>query len=248
MFASRRQLPSPSFHATAVETSLSQSTIARFFVKDNHHLVTEDSSRYMESKESKWKSFLVRDPPIDASQEQSLPSDKVQNEDGSGLQSTGKSKSLNCEKGVQQDEGQPDAVNENTWMKIRSRLSILTKDPRQLRPPNENGTSRLALATLIGAPLGSSGPEIPPAGPGDSLNDRVDLIVNQMMDNGLLGEGILPVLSYCRDALMKPNGKVRKRVGCAKEPLPIRFETPVDIDHESGYGFYTPLTVVPLPR
>lgn len=42
------------------------------------------------------------------------------------------------------------------------------------------------------------------------LPRRVDLVVTELVDSGLLGEHILPVLRHARANLLKPTGEVRK--------------------------------------
>lgn len=194
-FASRKQKPCPTFHVTAVEALMSQSAIARSLPRENYKLIFEDFLNPVDSVGRKWKSFgTVDSPPVEQKVE-------ICNEEGT---------TKTWDSKVWGNKKQGKGISEDVLSKIRTRLSTLTKDPRQLRPSTEDGISRMALARLIQAPMGPNGPQLPLAQSDDYLNDKVDIVVNRMIDTGLLGEGILPILSYCWDALTKSNAKVRK--------------------------------------
>lgn len=179
VFASREQKPCPAFHVTALETTGSQAAIAQLVPKENYEAIVEDYA-CADTRGMQWHSFAPAGERTPVS-ERTVPIGE--RKDG-------------------------DVVPENVVNKVKSRLSTLAKDPRQLRPPVEDGMSRLALAKLIQAPIGPSGPELPQPERDDHLNARADIVVCQLIDSGGLGEGILPILSYCHEALMKPNGKV----------------------------------------
>lgn len=204
-FAARRLKPCPTFHVTAIETSISQAAISRYVAKENHRSIVEDNIILP----TVGTSGLEWTPFADGSSKTLHGSDDKRKFDlDRSDESVGHQTEVRCDSKMSNSHLMSSKISDVVSNKLRSRLSTLLKDPRQLRPPNEDGVSRLALARLLKVPMGGSGPELPPGEPSDYLNDKLDVFVSQMIDTGLLGEGILPILTYCWEALSKPNATV----------------------------------------
>lgn len=233
VFARRRCKPCPSFHVIAVESSFSQHEIARLLPKKNcqsspsSSALVEDLLMSAEPKAIKWVSFgnssnnttnagdsltTSETKPIVASSREDLGLHEGRLPNSSSNSNSADGIRLGDCSGDGPPSGSTPGPSfgsdEVVWNKIKSRLQTLVKDPRQLRPSVEDGKSKLSLAKLIHAQMKPDGPELPIAEKDDYLPDKADVVVYQMIDSGLLGEGILPILAYCHDALMKPNAKV----------------------------------------
>lgn len=245
VFAQRKGKPCPSFHVTAVESSLALHEFARLLPRKTcgeSSAIVEDLLLAAEPKALVWNSFgnttapatstapatatapatvtVPATSPVSATASVPVtapaPAPATDGERSTILEAKTVGNSPLPESQLSGSsshaKGGSPAVSpvpsEAVLSKLKSRLRTLAKDPRQLRPAIEDGKSKLALAKLIHAQMKPDGPDLPPAKPDDYLHDKADVVVHQMIDSGLLGEGILPILAYCRDALTKTSGKV----------------------------------------
>lgn len=185
VFASRSARPNPKFHITAVECSEAHAAVARRLVSSYAVYVNEDNLIRERAKERLSKSWI----------------------------SFGNTKNTAAETEI---AGAPEASEEsllNAKSKVKSRITIVAKDPRCLRPPEAqfDATARLSALRVWNCPVEdahgqqSNVQNIPKY----NIPEKARIIVSQMVDCGLLGEGLLPILVYAHEALTKPNRTVK---------------------------------------
>eukprot|EP00923_Selenidium_pygospionis_P039778 GHVN01069013.1.p1 GENE.GHVN01069013.1~~GHVN01069013.1.p1 ORF type:complete len:1473 (-),score=334.53 GHVN01069013.1:1520-5938(-) len=200
--------PRPSIHVTSTDLVGTHVRCSRQMAKRNATLLVESGVAARQAKRAAcleggggWK-------PIPSSAEGCDDEPRVS--EVSKEASVASSKATDEDITMVTDEALGDDCVSTAISEIKSRLTVVEKDFRQLRPPLhlETGETRLALAAAIGAPMGAGGPQLPPSYEDDYLPYLIDLMIAPCFDYGCLGEGILRAVSYARRALMDKRGSV----------------------------------------
>lgn len=180
VYALRGSRPNPQIHVTAVESSQAHAAIAKRMAHCCVMDVSEDAltaQRLRDHPNAVWIPF-------------SDPADDKKSTDQK-------------EYATQSDETALLAKS-----KLKSRLTVVAKDPRLLRPPENmmDAKCRLASTRLLNRPISEIHSKTADEAnlPYYNLPDKADLVVSQMIDCGLLGEGLLPIIGYAHEALTKP--------------------------------------------